>query len=73
MNAVDNTFVPIGSNLAVPFYIDLELRCFAVPAVITLPMTAGASLVPVLRTARTSVATALRHDLGGLAPQKTAG
>ena len=62
INALDGTFVPIGNNLAVPFYIDLELRYFLVPAVITLLMTAGASLVPVLRTARISVATVLRHD-----------
>ena len=62
INALDITFVPIGSNLAVPFYIDLELRYFLVPAVITLLMTAGASLVPLLRTARISVATVLRHD-----------
>ena len=43
-----------------PFYIDLELRCFLVPAVITLLMTAGALLVPLLQTAR--VGTVLRHD-----------
>ena len=59
INALDITFVPIGSNLAVPFYIDLELRYFLVPAGITLLMTAGASLVPLLRI---SVATVLSHD-----------
>ena len=31
INALGITFVPIGSNLAVPFYIDLELRYFLVP------------------------------------------
>ena len=62
INALGITFVPIGSNLAVPFYIDLELRYFLVPAAITLLMTAGATLVPVLRTARMSVARVLRYE-----------
>ena len=62
INALGITFVPIGSNLAVPFYIDLEPRYFLVPAAITLLMTAGAALVPVVRTARMSVAHVLRHE-----------
>ena len=62
INALQITFVPIGSNLPVPFHIDLELRYFLVPAAITLLMTAGAALVPVLRTARMSVAHVLRHQ-----------
>ena len=62
INALGITFVPIGSNLAVPFYIDLELRYFLVPAIITLLMTGAATLVPTLRTARLSIAAVLRHD-----------
>ncbi len=62
INALGITFVPIGSNLAVPFYIDLEPRYFLVPAAITLLMTVGAALVPVVRTARMSVAHVLRHE-----------
>ena len=62
INALGITFVPIGSNLAVPFYIDLELQYFLFPATITLLMTAGATLIPVLRTARMSVADVLRHE-----------
>ena len=62
INALGITFVPIGSNLAVPFYIDLELRYFLVPAIITLLMTGAATLVPTLRTARLSIASVLRHD-----------
>ncbi len=62
VNALDITFVPIGSNLPVPFYIDLKLRYFLVPAAITLLMSAGAVLVPVLRTARMSVANVLRYE-----------
>ena len=62
INALGITFVPIGSNLAVPFYIDRELRYFPVPAVITLLMTAAAALTPVLRTARMSVAHVLRYE-----------
>ena len=55
-------FVPIGSNLAVAFYVDLELRYFLVPAGITLLMTVGATLVPMLRTARMSVAHVARYE-----------
>ena len=62
INALGITFVPISSNLPVPFYIDLEPRYFLVPAAITLLMTAGAALVPVVRTARMSVAHVLRHE-----------
>ena len=62
INALGITFVPIGSNLAVPFYIDLETRYFLIPAAITLLMTAAAALVPVVRTARMSVAHVLRHE-----------
>ena len=62
INALGITFVPIGSNLAVPFYIDLEPRYFLIPAAITLLMTAAAALVPVVRTARMSVAHVLRHQ-----------
>ena len=62
INALQITFVPIGSNLPVPFHIDLELRYFLVPAAITLLMTAGAALVPILRTARMSVAHVLRYE-----------
>ena len=62
INALGITFVPIGSNLAVPFYIDPELRYFLVPAIITLLMTGAATLVPTLRTARLSIASVLRHD-----------
>ena len=62
INALDITFVPIGSNLAVPFYVDLELRYFLVPAGITLLMTVGATLVPMLRTARMSVAHVVRYE-----------
>ena len=62
INALGITFVPIGSNLPVPFYIDLEPRYFLVPAAITLLMTAGAALVPVVRTARMSVVHDLRHE-----------
>ena len=62
INTLDITFIPIGSNLAVPFYIDLEFRYFLVPAIITLVMTVGATLVPALRTARLSIASVLRHD-----------
>ena len=62
INALGITFVPIGSNLAVPFYIDLDLRYFLVPAIITLLMTCAATLVPTLRTARLSIASVLRHD-----------
>ena len=61
INALGITFVPIGSNLAVPFYIDPELRYFLVPAIITLLMTGAATLVPTLRTARLSIASVLRH------------
>lgn len=62
INALGITFVPIGSNLAVPFYIDLEPHYFLIPAAITLLMTAGAALVPVVRTARMSVAHVLSHE-----------
>ena len=62
INALEITFFPIGSNLAVPFAIYLELRYFLVPAAITLLMTACATLVPVLRTARMSVAHVLRYE-----------
>ena len=62
INALGITFVPIGSNLAVPFYIDLEPRYFLIPAAITLLMTTAAALVPVVRTARMSVAHVLRHE-----------
>ena len=62
INALGITFVPIGSNLAVPFYIDLEPRYFLIPAAITLLMTTAAALVPVVRTARMSVAHVLRHQ-----------
>lgn len=62
INALGITFVPIGSNLPVPFYIDLEPRYFLIPAIITLLMTTAAALVPVVRTARMSVAHVLRHE-----------
>ncbi len=62
ISALGITFVPIGSDLAVPFYIDLEPRYFLIPAAITLPMTAGAALVSVVRTARMSVDHVLRHE-----------
>ncbi len=62
INALEITFFPIGSNLPVPFAIHLDLRYFLVPAAITLLMTAGAALVPVLRTARMSVAQVLRYE-----------
>ena len=64
-NVINNmgiTFVPIGSNLAVPFTIDLKLRYFLVPAAITLLMITCAAAVPVLRTARMSVAQVLRYE-----------
>ena len=62
INALGITLVPIGSNLPVPFYIDLEPRYFLIPAIITLLMTTAAALVPVVRTARMSVAHVLRHE-----------
>ena len=62
INAAGITFVPIGSNLPVPLYVDLKLRYFPVPAAITLLMTAAAAVVPLLRTARMSIAEVLRYE-----------
>ena len=45
-----------------PLYVDLELRYFPVPAAITLLMTAAAAVVPLLRTARMSIAEVLRYE-----------